>query len=130
MRSVRASRLGACESEAAALQGTEQKHPPRVVEEQLVFGVTNEVGDLTDKLGVGYDDAGNGFDRPSRHGYLLCWVICNQSARTAAPPPCPFEPSFPQNATRCGQWADGGRQVSRGGDHRLRPLQASACVGC
>ena len=49
------------QSAAAALQRAEQEHPPGMVEQQVVFGVANEFGDLPHQRGVGDGDAGDGF---------------------------------------------------------------------
>jgi hypothetical protein len=42
-----------------------------MVEEQIIFGVANEVGDLAHERGVRYVDARNGFKRVHGHDYLL-----------------------------------------------------------
>jgi hypothetical protein len=43
----------------AAVQRAEQEHPARMVEEQVVFGVADEVGRLAHQRCVGNRDAGN-----------------------------------------------------------------------
>ena len=50
------------QSAAQALQCSEEEHPPGMVEQQVVFDVTNELGDFARQRAIGYADAGNGFD--------------------------------------------------------------------
>lgn len=50
-----------------ALQRAEQEHPPRMVEEQIVFRAADVVGDLADQRGVRDDDVGDAFHRLSVH---------------------------------------------------------------
>lgn len=50
------------QSAALALQRSVEEHPPGMVEQHVVFGVADEVGDLAHHGGVGDPDAGNGFD--------------------------------------------------------------------
>ena len=38
---------------AVPLQRTEEEHPAGVIEEQVAFGIENELGDLTYQWGIG-----------------------------------------------------------------------------
>jgi hypothetical protein len=51
-----------------------------MVKEHIVFGAADEFGCLAHKCGVGYDDAGNGFDGLNGHDRSLL-VLAHFAAR-------------------------------------------------
>jgi hypothetical protein len=59
------------QSAAEALQRAEEKHPPRVIEQQIILGISDDGGDLAHQLGVGDDDTGDTVGRGGRHVQLL-----------------------------------------------------------
>jgi hypothetical protein len=72
MPTVNASRIRRLKAglPATALQRAEEEHPARMVEQQVILGMSDEVGDVAGQRGVGHGDARDGVDRLGVHASI------------------------------------------------------------